>query len=210
MPSRSRVRRRLWWYSGSASAGGGPRELYSDSGVGSDANPVGGIYTQMTGAANGWRRFFNVLGGIAGSDNNAVWFGNTDRADTWIEAEISGSATNSIGLLLRASTSAFNSYLFQLFSGNTADIARWDNAGPTYNVLQRRSTGIGPFAPGDVMYFETVGNVLTAKLNGDASVVPSHDISGDGIQFATGRFGLYSYNAVGSISFVNITAGDFI
>lgn len=170
--------------------------LFTDTGAGADANPIGGDYTTWAGF-NAWRRLSNVLFGTVSSGNNGAYVNSVgDQANSWIQATVRAGST-SHGLMLRCATSGDSEgYAFQVYSG-TAQIARWDS-GASYNVLDSVAAAI---VPGDVLYFEALGTTLTAKING-VDVLSVVDAT-----YASGRFGLYTYNDVDGLD--TLTAGNF-
>lgn len=169
--------------------------LLTDSGAGSDANPIGDPYTTLTGF-NALRRLSNTLRGTSSGANNGAYVNSiSDQADSWIQARIASSTPASVGLMLRCATGAANGYVFQIFGG-APQIARWD-AG-SYTSLVSDS---GAFDLDDVLYFEMVGTTLTAKVNG-STVLTTTDST-----YASGRFGLYSFADTSGLD--QLTAGDF-
>lgn len=173
--------------------------LFTDSGTGADANPIGGNYTTFTGFG-AFRRASNKIGGASGT-NNAVYVNSVaDQTDSWIQGKVGTNSGKSFGLMLRASTSAGDAYLLQLYNGSTWDIAKW--TGGSYSVL---STTTLAFAQDDVIYFEIQGTTLLAKHNGaTVSALTVTDST-----YSTGRFGLYSFADIVDTSMYDITAGDF-
>lgn len=172
--------------------------LFTDSGAGDDASPIGGPYTTITGF-NPLRRLENEIGGTANSANNGAWINSVAaQEDCYIEAAIAGGTLNSVGLMLRLDDD--DGYVFQVFGG-TPMIARFD--GGSYSNL---ATGDAvSYTQGDVMRFEAVGTVLTAKYNG--ATVVTYDTASDETKYASGRFGLYSFVENNFLS--NIEAGNF-
>lgn len=140
-----------------------------------------------------------IEGTVNGSNNGCYVNSVAAQTNCWMQGTMRGSTINSISLMLRCSTVAASGYLLQFFSG-APQIARFD-AG-AYTALITDAT---LYAAGTVIYFEAVGNVLTAKANG--ATILTYDTTPDGTKYASGRFGLYSF--ADNTGLDTITAGDF-
>lgn len=188
--------------------------LFTDSGTGSNANPVGAPFITAPGFG-AIQRLSNCFEGTAAGANSGCYVDPgvvAFPADQWVQWESvqpGGSAPSSgFGGMLHVGDNGSgqtNAYLCQWYptSGGganpagTFDIARWTNGG--YNS---RTNVSHSWAPGDIYYFESVGGVLTAKINGVTILTSTEDIP------YTGPVGLYNFNLVIS-GIINVTAGDF-
>lgn len=184
----------------------GSGNYFSDSGAGSNANPVGGAWSTSPGF-NQFQRLSGVLIGTASGANNGAYVNAPAFADDqWIEFRwVNGTDPGAgCGGMLRVADNGSgqtNAYLFQWFPSNNIHIARW--SGGSYTAL---ATGSHSFAAGDVGYFEAVGSVLTAKING--SIVLTYDTASDSPKYTTGQPGLYNFSDF-TTGLDSIEAGDF-
>lgn len=173
--------------------------LFTDSGVGADATPPSADYTTLTGFDPLQRLADVILGTFAGHNNGCYVNSVADQGDCWIQGTMRGSTINSIGIMLRCATANANGYVLQFYS-EAPQIARFDSG--SYTMLVSDPT---TYPQGTVIYFEAVGPILTAKANG--VTILTYDTTPDGVQYASGRFGIYSFDTATGLD--TITAGNF-
>lgn len=175
--------------------------LFTDSGAGADANPIGGVYTTLTGFDN-LRRLSNRVEGNLG--NSGAYINSVTPANNqymklkWQMGSIS--VGDGGGPMVRVQTGSASGYVFQIYdNGGTPkiELARFDSG--SYVPLISNSAS---FTPGDLAYIEAVGTTITAKING-VQVLQTTDAT-----YASGRLGIYSFSNVWVYD--TIEGGDFL
>lgn len=177
--------------------------LYAETFAGANANPIGGVWTTITGFA-ALQRVSNALDGSTG-DSAAYVSSVTPANDHYASVTMDAAAlTTDGGPIVRAATGAKTHYLL-------------DIAGTTqiYKVSAGVYTGLGStFAytkiAGDVWQLRAVGTTMSAWLNGvqKLSVVDAVIASGRFGVFVAGTSQRYSafeggdFNVVGGTQFV--------
>lgn len=176
--------------------------LFTDSGTGSNANPIGGAYTTLTGFSD-IQRLSNLIEGTASSSNHGAYVNSvTPPNNQWMQCSLQQAAdsSNGGGVMVRVQTGSASGYGMQIFGAsnpNTVALFRFDSGSYT----QLDSTTI-TYAPGDVFYLEIQGTTLIGKVNGVQKVTATD------ATYASGRLGLYLYSAPSN--FINlVTGGDF-
>jgi hypothetical protein len=122
----------------------------------------------------------NTVSGSGAIYHNTTTLGPTQAAQVVVQQGNSG-AGKRLGLFLRRTPGALNSYLLQIADGTIVRIYR--QTGGAFTQLQSLNS---TFVPGDVLRFEAIGSSLVGYKNG-VSVVSATDTT-----YTTGISGLYA------------------
>jgi hypothetical protein len=167
--------------------------LYSESFTGTDANPIGGNWTTITGLA-ALQRISNCIEGTTG-DAGAYIASATPANDQYAKVTMNGTLTTDGGPVVRATGTAVTHYLLDI--SGTVQI---------YRVTAGAYAAIGTtyaysIAAADVWELRAVGTTITGWLNG------VQQVSATDANHTSGKFGIFISNT--SLRMTAFEGGDF-
>ncbi len=170
--------------------------LFTDSGAGSDANPIGGSWTAVTGF-DPIRRVSNQFANSVGSDQDCGAYVNTIAAfaDMYSQVRIPTVGGGDAGPAVRIQTASSSQYFLQNSAGTDVNLYLLNGS---YTLLDNDA---GTYGANDDIYLEIQGTALLSKLAG----VNKNSVTD--ATFATGRGGINMYTA--ATRFDNYELGDF-
>lgn len=180
-------------------------QLVADSGVGANANPIGGNWTTLTSFAALQRLINTITGGTAATDCAAKYTGTAFPDDQY--AEFTVGATNDLGILVRCQGGDAYGYMLlgNSLGGSGGEFIRWASA--SYIGIQ---TAEGTWANGDVCRIEITGaSPSTMKVFKNGVILPIGGTATDSSGPQTGGLpGSFVFGTGGA--FTNFAAGDFL
>lgn len=174
--------------------------LASESFAGTDANPIGGNWTTITGEG-AIQRLSNAAVRSANDslDHSAYYSSGSQPPDDQYCKLVVATIAYDGGPIVRASTSATTYYLL--------DCDPSSNGMTLYKVVAGAFTSLGQgtvtINNGDTVELRVTGNTLDAYLNGVFKFSANDSV------IASGRFGVRSYGNSSPISFSSFEGGDF-
>jgi hypothetical protein len=158
----------------------------TDSFTGTDANPIGGNWTTVTGRL-ALQRVSNQVAGQDDNDSVAYWNADTFADNQYSQVVFKSSSFILVsGVIVRASSSANTFYLFYQQTSTTMRI---------YRIVNGSATQLGSdyainYAQNNVVRLEVSGTVLTPYVNGTPYTTQTDD------QIASGSAGLWIKGAI--------------
>lgn len=171
--------------------------LASDSGAGSDANPIGGNWATIAGLSAMRRASNSIRGSNASNDNGARWTGVTFPDDQWSAVAVGALGTGTGGPSARIASGATTLYMCDRAATNQLILYRALNGVWT----QLASTTSDTYTEGDVHECRCVGTTISAWRSG------VQRLSATDANIASGSAGLGAY--LESTVLTNWQAGDF-
>jgi hypothetical protein len=171
--------------------------LFTDSGTGSNANPIGGSYVTLTG----WgalRRLSNQIANASGSGTNSGAYINiTTPNDHYCLMTPTVVGGRDGGPMVRCQTGAASGVLLTDYNGT--DVEAYVLVSGSFGSFVDRDTGT--YQSTSVVRLQAVGTSYTSKI--DATTINSFTNA----TFSSGKAGLFMYD--GTQRFINIEVGDF-
>lgn len=172
--------------------------LFTDSGTGSDANPIGGSYVTLTGIG-GLRRVSNKIANAAGSDtDSAAYINITTPNDQYCFGTPSTVGGRDGGPMVRCQTNAASGMLITDYNGT--DVEAYALVAGSFGSFVDRDTGT--YQTTSVVRFQAVGTTYTSKI--DSTTINSFTDA----TFSSGKAGFFMYDA--TQRWGTIEVGDFV
>lgn len=171
--------------------------LFTDSGAGADANPIGGSYVTLSGWA-AIRRVSNQLANATGSDGDCGARINVATPnDHYCQVTTAVVGGRDGGPMVRVQSAAASGVLITDY--NATDVEAYVFVAGSFGSFKDRDTGT--YTAGGTVYLEAQGTTYISKING-ATINNFTDAT-----FASGQGGVFMYEA--TQRFTNIEVGDF-
>lgn len=172
--------------------------LFTDSGTGTNANPIGGSYVTLTGIG-ALRRVSNQIANAAGSDTDSGAYINiTTPNDHYTKMTPAVVGGRDGGPMVRCQTGACSGVLITDY--NATDVEAYVLVGGSFGSFVDRDTGT--YQTTSVVYLEAQGTTYISKI--DATTVNNFTDA----TFSSGKGGLFMYD--GTQRYINIEVGDFV
>lgn len=171
--------------------------LFTDSGAGANANPIGGSYVTLTGWA-AIQRTSNQLANGAGSDQDCGARINVVTAnDHYCKVTTAVVGGRDGGPMVRVQPVASSGALITDY--NATDVEAYVFVAGAFGSFKDRDAGT--YTAGGEVYLEAQGTTYISKING-ATINNFTDAT-----FLTGQAGVFMYEA--TQRFTNVEVGDF-
>lgn len=171
--------------------------LFTDSGAGADANPIGGSYVTVTGVG-AIRRLGNQLANASGSDgDHAAYVDITTPNDCYCQVRNPVVGGRDGGPVVRAQPGAMSLLFFTDYNATDVEAYIFVSGSPT---LKDRDAGT--YNTNSILRFEVVGTTYTTKIDG-ATINSFTDAT-----FSSGKCGVFMYDS--ALRFDQVEIGDFL
>lgn len=171
--------------------------LVQDDGTGTDANPIGGIYTTLTGFAP-LRRVSNKFAGAnGGSDGDCAAYTSTVMPNNqYAQVQVDTVGGGDAGPMIRMATGAQSGYFVQNSDG--ANMYVYSISSGSFALVDSDAAA---YATGNTIYLEAQGTSIVSKKNG-STINSATDAT-----LSSGRVGMNMYTQATRFSLFE--GGDF-
>ncbi len=171
--------------------------LFSDSGVGADANPIGGSYVTLTGFA-GLRRLSNTIANAAGSDQDCgARINVTTDNDHYCKIRPSTVGNRDFGAMVRCQSATASGVLMTDY--NATDVEVYVLVAGSFGSFVDRDTGT--YQTTEDVYMEAQGTSYITKIG--ASTINSFTNA----TYLVGQGGIFLYDSTARV--INVEVGNF-
>ncbi len=171
--------------------------LFTDSGTGADANPIGGSYVTMTGWA-GLKRLSNTIANAAGSDGDCgARINVTTDNDHYCKIRPSTVSNRDFGCMVRCQSGSAGGVTMTDY--NAADVECYVFVAGSFGSFVDRDTGT--YQTTSDVYMEVQGTSYVTKIG--ASTINSFTDA----TFSSGQAGIFMYDSGARV--INVEVGNF-
>jgi hypothetical protein len=171
--------------------------LFTDSGVGADANPIGGSYVTLTG----WtalRRLSNTIANASGSDGDCgARINVVTPNDHYCKIRPSTVGNRDFGCMVRCQSGSAGAVLMTDY--NATDVEVYVLVAGSFGSFVDRDAGT--YQTTSDIYMEVQGTSYLTKI-GAATINSFTDTT-----FSSGQAGIFMYDSTARV--INVEVGDF-
>lgn len=171
--------------------------LFSDSGAGSNANPIGGSYVTITGWGGAQRTSDTIANDSGSNTDSGVRINVPTDNDHYCQCTIPTLGGRDCGVMVRVQSGSAGGVLSTDYDG--ANLESYLVVAGVYDIKDR---DVGTYATNSVLRTEVVGSNYTVKIDG-VTINSFTDAT-----FASGQAGLFLYD--GAARFANVEVGNFL